>query len=50
MKYILPYKKVAFQDCLWEVLWCDGERACIRSVGGEETRVKKVELLEEQRQ
>lgn len=45
-RYLLPYQTVAFQECLWEVLWCDGEQVCIRSCGGAETRVEKVEAVE----
>jgi hypothetical protein len=45
-RYLLPYQRVGFQECLWEVLWCDGEQVCIRSCGGPETRVEKIDAVE----
>ena len=31
-----PGTKVAYQDCLWTVLWVQGDEAGIRSCGGPE--------------
>lgn len=45
MKYILPYTKVEFEDCLWTVLWSDGTQVCIQSNSGTECRVVKVEAV-----
>ena len=35
---------VDFQDCLWEVLWSDGTKVCIRC--GQEVRVELATTLE----
>lgn len=46
-RHIPPHAKVAFQDCLWTVIWCDGELVCIESCVGTEVRVENVEDVEE---
>ena len=43
--YSLPYANVSFEECLWDVLWSDGTQACIRSCGGTEVRVEKIESI-----
>jgi hypothetical protein len=37
---------VQYQDCMWNVIWSDGTKVCIRPVAGTETQIVPVGNVE----